>query len=134
MAEAVQTDKPVMFNSRSGVQALTYAAICGILYWIVAVLTSPSMGLEPTATQYLGGFAIIAIIAFASWRWTEFMLACWLGVLFAAPMSSTLTGAELRFDNGVYGLAIISAVYLVPFFLFLLPPILRWMDERNKSD
>lgn len=132
MTDTAPMERPTAFKSSALSQAVLYACVMGILYWLACVMVGPSVGQTPTAVAYLGGFAIIAILSFASWRWTEYAFACLLGLLLSIPTNATMSGGTTDMSS-FPGLIFLSAVVMIPTLLFLLPRFMRWVDERSAN-
>lgn len=111
-------------------QSILFGLLVGILY-ITAVAIAIN---DPVAASaYAYGFLVMMLLGMASWRWTEFLTACWIGSMMSAPVSYQVTGGATPSPSlTMIGAVIMTIPVAIPFFLFLLPRIAAALDNAGK--
>ena len=121
--------RPLLFH------ALLYGAALAIVYLFLATKFEPlptSVNLDENSDLYMAGFLAVFVAAALAWRFPKIATLCLVGSMMGAPMSAQAglpgTGSSLL------GVGFVSLLVFIPFFLFVLPDLLKVIDEAGNKN
>ena len=128
-AEYTQS-QPLWFHA-----LLYYGAGLAIVYLSLAIWFEPlqtTSALDENSDLYMGGFLVVFIVATLAWRFPKSATLCLVGSMMSAPMS-VQTGVPSP-ETSFLGFGFMSLLVLIPFFVFVMPSILKTVDDASNRN
>lgn len=108
-------------------QSILFGILVGIIYsCVVGFFVNDSV----SSSNFAYGFLVMTFLGAFGWRFPEYAAAGLLGVLAGAPMSSQVAGTSGGGGSPI-GMVIMLIPVAVPFMLFVMPRISKWVQQQQ---
>lgn len=115
--------------------ALLYGAALAVVYLSLAIWFEPlptTSALDENSDLYMAGFLVVFIVATLAWRFPQTATLCLVGSTMSAPMSAQ-TGVPST-ETSILGVGFMSLLVFIPFFFFVLPGLLKAVDDASNRN